>query len=271
MTPPDTPNFLDLLKSFDFDTVTLTLIILIGIWLLVVLLHRLAAGAVLSAPSYRPTILKLQTLVTFGLYIVGGVSVVFVLVRPSREVAVAMGGSLAVMVALAFKDVAASVLSGLLLLFDRPFQVGDRVQFGDYYGDILTIGLRVVRLRTLGDSIVTIPNSMFLSSAVSSGNYGELDMLVECDFYVSLDADLAKARDILHEVSVTSRFAYLKKPAVIVISEEVVAEMVVVRLKSKVYVQDCLYEVPLRSDITVRAAQAFLQAGITRPQGRSPR
>lgn len=266
---PDAPNLLQLFQAFDFDTVSLTLAILIAIWVLVLLVHRGASGAVLSAPSYRPTILKLQTLLTFGLYIVGGVLVVFVLVRPSREVAVAMGGSLAVMFALAFKDVAASVLSGLLLLFDRPFQVGDRVQFGDYYGDIMTIGLRVVRLRTLGDSIVTIPNSMFLSSAVSSGNYGELDMLVECDFFVSLEADIAKARDILYEVSVTSRFAYLRKPVAIVISEEVVAEMIVVRLKSKLYVQDCLYEVPLRSDITVRTAQAYAEAGITRPQCRS--
>lgn len=41
----------------------------------------------------------------------------------------AAGGSIAVAVGLSLKDLAASVVAGLILLFDRPFQVGDRVTF----------------------------------------------------------------------------------------------------------------------------------------------
>ena len=262
---PDSDNLLKLLQSIDLGSAGLTLLLVLGIWLLMMLIHRLAGGLATSIPSHRLSILKVQTLLIFGLYLGGGAAVALVLVRPSRNLAVAMGGSVAVMVALALKDVAASILSGLLLLFDQPFQVGDRVEFGEHYGDIVTIGLRVVRLRTLGDNIVTIPNSLFLSSAVSSGNYGALDMMVECDFHVSLEADLARASNLLYEVAVTSRYAYLKKPVVIAVSEVAVAERLAVRLRAKVYVLDTLYETALRSDITVRASRLFQENGILRP------
>jgi hypothetical protein len=44
-------------------------------------------------------------------------------------------------------------------MFDRPFQVGDRVSYGGEYGDIIKIGLRSVRMNTLDDNIITIPNN----------------------------------------------------------------------------------------------------------------
>ena len=112
---------------------------------------------------------------------------------------------------IALKDVTASLIAGLILLFDRPFQVGDRVEFNGIYGDIVSIGLRSVRLNTLDDNLVTIPNARFITDVVASGNAGALDMMVVCSFYVALDADLQKVKSLIHEVVVTSRFAYLKK------------------------------------------------------------
>ncbi len=57
------------------------------------------------------------------------------------------------------KDIAASLLSGLIVMFDRSFQVGDRIKFDGIYGDVLSIGVRSTRVRTLDDSLVTVPNS----------------------------------------------------------------------------------------------------------------
>ena len=44
------------------------------------------------------------------------------------------------------KDLVASLMSGIILLFDRPFQVGDRISFDGVYGEILEIGLRGVQI-----------------------------------------------------------------------------------------------------------------------------
>ena len=104
------------------------------------------------------------------------------------------------------------MVGGLLLLFDRPFQVGDRVTYGNIYGEVLSIGLRTVRILTPAHSVVTIPNSRFITDAVISMNAGTAQMNVTIEFHLAVSADLNKAKALLEEVVVTSRYAYLKEP-----------------------------------------------------------
>ena len=54
------------------------------------------------------------------------------------------------------KDIALSIVAGVMIMFDRPFQVGDRVSFGGEYGDVTVIGLRSVKLRTLDEEATRI-------------------------------------------------------------------------------------------------------------------
>ena len=73
-----------------------------------------------------------------------------------------------------------------MIMADRPFQVGDRVSFGGQYGDVTAIGLRSVRVRTLDDSVVTIPNNLFLTDVTTCGNYGVLHMQLHVDLYIGI-------------------------------------------------------------------------------------
>ncbi|CAH8191972.1 Small-conductance mechanosensitive channel [Vibrio aestuarianus] len=79
--------------------------------------------------------------------------------RINDQILALIGGTLAVSVGFALKDLAASFIAGLTVMIDRPFQVGDRVTFEGNYGDIITISLRSVRMRTLSDDIITIPTT----------------------------------------------------------------------------------------------------------------
>ncbi len=216
-------------------------------------------------PTRRFLILQISTLISFALYIFGTVALVVGVLQPPKEFLIAAGGSIAVALGFALKDVAASLVAGILLLFDRPFRVGDRVTFGETYGEIVSIGLRTVRLVTLEDNLVTIPNSRFITDVVASGNAGELDMMVVTDFHVSLDADIDTARKLIEEVVVTSRFAYLKKPVTFVIEEVEVARTLGIRLRTKAYVLDVRYEKAFQSDIVTRVTQQFQQQGVLRP------
>jgi len=185
--------------------------------------------------------------------------------RPPRELLIALGGSAAVAIGFATKDIFASLVAGLILLFDRPFQVGDRVKYGEIYGEINSIGLRAVRLVTLDDSVVTIPNLKFITDAVSSGNAGALDMMIEIPFYISLDEDVKKVRDLLYEIVVTSRFVYLKKPVSIVVKEVEIAGRLAYRLTIKAYVLDVRYEKSFETDVTIRASRYFQELAVRRP------
>ncbi len=177
----------------------------------------------------------------------------------------ALGGSAAVAFGFAFKDLLASLMAGLILLFDRPFQVGDRVAFGGQYGEVVEIGLRTVRLNTLDDNLVSIPNSRFLTDVVSCANAGALDQMCVLSFHVGCNEDFELAKQILYEATATSRYVFLNKPITMVVTEGPVepgAAEQAIRISAKAYVLDGRYETALSTDVTERVLRAFRSAGI---------
>lgn len=258
----DGPSFVSLLNlskvlwlSFGFAS----------LWLLAQAVSLLARNITEYLPSRRFLILQINTLANFLVYL-GGTALLFInVINPPKELLIAAAGSAAVALGFALKDIAASVIAGLVLLFDSPFKVGDRISFDDTYGEIIAIGLRSVRLCTLDDNIVTIPNSRFINDVVASGNFGELDMMVVCDFHIHLNNDMDKAKDIIHEVIVTSRFAYLKKPVTFAINEIILHDKLAMQIKAKAYVMDVNYEKAFQSDVVTRVNSLFIEQGIARP------
>lgn len=73
-------------------------------------------------------------------------------------------------VALAAQDAVKNLFGSLMVLIDRPFSVGDWVVVGDFEGVVEEVGFRSVRIRTFYNSLITLPNSNLISSAVD--NYG---------------------------------------------------------------------------------------------------
>ncbi|MEH6650105.1 MAG: mechanosensitive ion channel domain-containing protein [Motiliproteus sp.] len=202
----------------------------------------------------------------FILYMFSITTAIMLSFQISKELLAILGGTLAVAVGFAMKDIAASFVAGIIIMFDRPFQVGDRVLFNGEYGDINAIGLRSVKMITLDDNVVTIPNNTFLNQITSCGNYGELDMQVAITFYVGLGQDLALAQSIIREAAALSKFVYLKKPINVLVSQALINNFVAYQFVVKVYVLDTRYEKALETDITLRVDEQFRKQGIGFPQ-----
>ncbi len=71
-------------------------------------------------------------------------------------------------VALAGQDTVKNLFGSITVLFDRPFRVGDMVKVGEVDGVVEDLGFRSTRIRTLYDSVVTVPNAQFLNSNVDN-------------------------------------------------------------------------------------------------------
>lgn len=265
METKELTGLINILSQIDLQRLVALGLAVVALVYVVRTLNKIAAGLSSKFTARRLLILQVQTTITFFLYIFGGAIITYSILQPAKELLFAMGGGIAVAIGLSLKDFVSSLFAGLILLFDRPFQVGDRVQFGDTYGEITKIGLRSVRLQTLDDNTVTIPNSRFISDSVSSGNAGALDMMIAIPFHFALDADIQSARDIIYETVVTSRFVYLKKPVTISASEVSVAETLALQLTAKAYVLDVRYEKAFQTDIVMRASKAFKDNDIARP------
>jgi small-conductance mechanosensitive channel len=213
----------------------------------------------------RLTLQKFSAFFRFGVFFATITAVILLSFDISREVLAILGGTAAVAVGFAMKDLVASLVAGVMIMFDRPFQVGDRVTFAGQYGDILSVGLRSVKLRTLDDSMVTIPNNLFLSEVTSCGNYGVLNMQVMIDYFVGIDQDVARAREVVRQAAITSNFVYLANPVEVLVSQVNTNGNVALRLRLKVYVIDTIFEKALETDITLRVMQAFRDEQIQPP------
>ena len=72
--------------------------------------------------------------------------------------------------ALAAQDLVKSLLSGALILTDKPFTIGDWVEVGEYQGTVIDISFRSVRIKALNNAVVNIPNSTITSTYVVNWN-----------------------------------------------------------------------------------------------------
>ncbi|HBQ61857.1 MAG TPA: mechanosensitive ion channel protein MscS, partial [Balneolaceae bacterium] len=105
------------------------------------------------------------------------------IIQPPYATVITVMASVGIAVGLASQDVLKNLFGGIMLILDRPFQVGDKIQFAEHYGEVQQIGLRSSRIVTPGDSVVTIPNGELIRTAVSNANSGALDCLVVTNIY----------------------------------------------------------------------------------------
>lgn len=73
-----------------------------------------------------------------------------------------------VALAMASKDTIANLFGSLVIFVDRPFQVGDWVDIGGQEGTVEEVGLRVTRIRTFANSLITVPNSQLTTTAINN-------------------------------------------------------------------------------------------------------
>ena len=255
----------NLLSLFQPGDVPYALLIVVLAMVTARLARRLFEGLGRRFTDKRLLINQAGSFVRFGILLIGGLTAALTVLEITPEVLLALGGTIAVSVGFALKDFVSSIIAGLIILIDRPFQVGDRVTFDGYYGEVRHIGLRSVRLVTLDDTQVTIPNNKFLTDAVASGNAGAVDMMIQIDLFIGIDQDLAEARRLLSEVLTTSRYVNLNRQWSVLAGQVIQESYLAVRLRAKAYVLDARLEKAFHGDVTERALIAFREAEIRPP------
>jgi len=100
--------------------------------------------------------------------IIGSVLIIQNLTGVKIGALVASLGIGGIAIALAAKDSIANFFGTLAILFDKPFQLGDRIVIDKYDGVVEDVGFRSTRIRTLTGHLVTIPNEKIVSSGVEN-------------------------------------------------------------------------------------------------------
>jgi small-conductance mechanosensitive channel len=261
----DQPHLLQIAEFIQWTGVVVSLIVFVVALVVLRLVEGASQRLSKRYTHRRPTIEKVASMARFAVYLITLFACASLSIRLNETALTVIGGGLAFALGFAMRDLVAAFIAGITIIFDRPFQVGDRVAFAGEYGDIIKIGPRSVRMNTLDHNIITIPNNKVLTDITSSGNYGNLEMQVGMDFYVGVDQDVTLATKIIKEACLTSPYIFFGMPVPILIKQTILDNYVAVHVKARPYVFDCKYEKPFETDVHFRVIEAFREAGIGPP------
>lgn len=105
-------------------------------------------------------------------------------------------GSLAI--ALAAQDTVANMIAGFILMIDRPFRKGDRVQLSSGETvDVYDIGLRSSKFMTFDNTLVIVPNNELVKAKVTNLSYPEEAIRVKVEIGIAYGSDLNKVKSML--------------------------------------------------------------------------
>lgn len=250
------------LNALTVGRVLAVLLILAGAWLLGWAASRLLDRIAERYPRARLRLKKAAPLVRVFVWLGALYVIVFGVFRPEQAGTLAgLVAGAAIGVGLAAQDLLRDLVGGMTLILDRPFGVGDRVQIGEYYGEVISMGLRSVRLRTAEDSQITVPNAVVVRSAVSNASSGSVGCQVVSEIWLPADAPVAEVRRLAFEAAASSRFADLSRP-VEVVAEAAFRHTFLVLLRVKAYVLDHRDEVRFRTDVVQRVQEELVRRRI---------
>lgn len=109
-------------------------------------------------------------------------------------------GLLSVGIGFGLQNVTSNFVAGLILLFERPIRVGDRVTVGDTEGEVTDINIRSTKILTLNNISIIVPNSEFVSRNVINWSIGDPKIRLEIEVGVSYNSDLDKVLTVLKHV-----------------------------------------------------------------------
>lgn len=117
-------------------------------------------------------------------------------------------------IGLALKDTIENAITGVLLLIQRPFQVGDIIKVGDILGTVTDVAIRTTNIKTFEGQHTVIPNSQVYNAVVTNWTHYPTRRL-EMAVGVAYDTDLPKAYRLLTE-AVLATPGVLSDPAPLV-------------------------------------------------------
>ena len=235
--------------------------IILGYFIIRVLIGIISSLAI-RYPKYDFTIKRIIPIFRILAWIFVIYVIVIGIFNPPAATLFAFFTSIGVAVGFAAQDLLKNVFGGLVVMFDKPFQIGDKIEAGKYYGEVVEIGIRSTKVVTPDDSLVTVPNSEFMIQYVSNSNSGENNCQVVAELYLPIDINTEQVREIATEAAQISKYIYLNKPIVVLFFNEIKDKRVVLKMRLKAYVSDLSKEFYFKSEMTEIVLKSLIEKKI---------
>jgi MscS family membrane protein len=183
------------------------------------------------------------------------------ILAPSKSAFLAALGSAALAIGLGLQDLIKNLIGGFVVIVDRPFQTGDRVEFGEACGEVKQIGLRSTKVLADSGMLVTIPNADVLTKPIFNANVGVAECMVSAEVALPASADVDEALKLCRQVAVCCPYTYLGRHVEVDLHQDNKRQKMTL-LVIQAYVYDHRFASAMKTDILRRAQREFLSHGI---------
>ena len=159
-----------------------------------------------------------DSITTISVYVTWGFGVILALsvMGVSTTSLTVVFGALGVGLGFGLQGIFNNFISGIILLFERPIQVGDTVEIGGNWGEVKKINVRGTVVQTFDNASLIIPNSEFISSQVTNWSFKESNLRRKLDVGVAYGSDVELVKETLIEIADQTKNVHKKpKPDVI--------------------------------------------------------
>jgi small-conductance mechanosensitive channel len=112
-----------------------------------------------------------------------------------------LAGAVGIGIGFGLQNIANNFMSGLIILFERPIKIGDRIEIGNVSGDVIHIGARSTSVLTNDNITIIIPNSKFISENVVNWSRYDRKVRFKIPVNVAYDSDVRLVEKLLLEVA----------------------------------------------------------------------
>jgi len=183
-------------KTFLLLVLSLFLLFYVSSKIRKVLVHKIF-------PRYDLDIGVSQSIATIVRYllIVIGLIIIFQTTGIDLSAIGLLVGALGVGIGFGLQSITNNFISGLIILFERPIKVGDRIEIDDLAGNIVDISARATTIITNDNIAVIVPNSDFINTRVINWSHNNRRIRLNFPVGVSYNEDPEKIRNLLTEVA----------------------------------------------------------------------
>ncbi len=193
--------------AFTVGNVTMTVqsfvdfvMILLGTWAVVKVLNIILTVEVFARIKFPRGVPTAITTTSNYVIVISGILMALTSLGISADQFAIIFGALGVGIGFGLRNIIANFVSGIIMVFERPVQIGDTIEIDSTMGKVQSIGTRSTAIKTFDGSEVIIPNADFISKKVTNWTLSDDRRRKVLEFKVDFDSDIDTVLGIMNEV-----------------------------------------------------------------------
>jgi len=181
------------------------IMILVGTWLLARFVNIVLEVEVFSRFKLSRGMPTAISTVLNYIIVISGLLIALSSLGVSTEQFALVFGALGVGIGFGLRNIIANFVSGIIMVFERPIQIGDTIEVDNTMGKVMSIGTRASAVQTFDGSEVIVPNERFISSKIINWTLSDERRRKVLQIKVAFDSDIETVLEIMRSVALANK------------------------------------------------------------------